>query len=68
MKIKEHLDNYKLLGKIGQKFILVAVHNHYKRISAGSQSRKDDGVELQKSNILLAGPTGSGKPNSSISG
>ena len=60
-EIKEHLDTYVIGQDRAKKIISVAVHNHYKRISHGSQSRKDDGVELQKSNILLAGPTGSGK-------
>ena len=60
-EIKEHLDTYVIGQDRAKKIISVAVHNHYKRISHGNQSRKDDGVELQKSNILLAGPTGSGK-------
>ena len=60
-EIKEHLDNYVIGQDRAKKIISVAVHNHYKRISHGNQSRKDDGIELQKSNILLAGPTGSGK-------
>src|SRR5690606_38793972 len=44
-----------------KKIISVAVHNHYKRIAHAPTGRKGDEVELQKSNILLAGPTGSGK-------
>jgi ATP-dependent Clp protease ATP-binding subunit ClpX len=56
--IKKQIDEY-VIGQERAKMILsVAVYNHYKRIS----SRVDlDGVELQKSNILLIGPTGSGK-------
>ena len=56
--IKNQIDEY-VIGQERAKMILsVAVYNHYKRIS----SRVDlDGVELQKSNILLVGPTGSGK-------
>lgn len=61
--IKAHLDNYVIGQERAKKIISVAVHNHYKRIShnKNNQSRKEDAVELQKSNILLAGPTGSGK-------
>jgi ATP-dependent Clp protease ATP-binding subunit ClpX len=43
-----------------KKILSVAVYNHYKRVRAGQRS-KDDDVELQKSNILMVGPTGSGK-------
>jgi len=50
------------LGKIElKKIISVAVHNHYKRIAHRPTGKDGDGVELAKSNILLAGPTGSGK-------
>ena len=56
-EIKEHLDKY-VIGQDDAKIALsVAVYNHYKRIS----SAKDRDVELQKSNILLLGPTGVGK-------
>ncbi|MBK23292.1 MAG: ATP-dependent Clp protease ATP-binding subunit ClpX [Halobacteriovorax sp.] len=60
-EIKEHLDSYVIGQSRAKKIISVAVHNHYKRIAHSGNSRKDDGVELAKSNILLAGPTGSGK-------
>lgn len=60
-EIKEHLDQYVIGQGRAKKIISVAVHNHYKRISHGQNTRKGDGVELAKSNILLAGPTGSGK-------
>lgn len=57
-EINESLDEY-VIGQPGAKKILsVAVYNHYKRLEAGT--KKDD-VELSKSNILLIGPTGSGK-------
>ena len=57
MQIKERLDEY-IIGQDRAKIVLaVAVYNHYKRILHQS----DDEVELQKSNILLIGPTGSGK-------
>ncbi|MFN5288586.1 MAG: ATP-dependent Clp protease ATP-binding subunit ClpX [Gemmataceae bacterium] len=58
--IKEKLDNYVIGQNRAKKVLSVAVHNHYKRLSAGSQSSPGD-VELEKSNILLIGPTGSGK-------
>lgn len=61
-EIKAHLDNYVIGQDRAKKIISVAVHNHYKRISHKSgDPRKGDAVELAKSNILLAGPTGSGK-------
>jgi ATP-dependent Clp protease ATP-binding subunit ClpX len=62
-EIKTHLDSYVIGQDRAKKIISVAVHNHYKRISYGMQgsSRKKDDIELAKSNILLAGPTGSGK-------
>ena len=57
MEIKSFMDNY-IVGQEDAKVSLsVAVYNHYKRIFLGS----DSGVELQKSNILLIGPTGCGK-------
>ena len=57
-EIKDILDEYVIGQDRAKKILSVAVHNHYKRI----ESHMDlDGVELQKSNILLAGPTGSGK-------
>lgn len=61
-EIKLHLDNYVIGQDRAKKIISVAVHNHYKRIAHKSgDPRKGDVVELAKSNILLAGPTGSGK-------
>ncbi len=57
-EIKNALNQYVIGQEQAKKILAVAVHNHYKRID----SRVDlDGVELQKSNILLIGPTGSGK-------
>jgi len=58
--IKAHLDDYVIGQDRAKKALAVAVHNHYKRINALASAKKDD-VELQKSNILLIGPTGSGK-------
>jgi ATP-dependent Clp protease ATP-binding subunit ClpX len=59
-EIKAHLDQYVIGQDRAKKIISVAVHNHYKRISYKANAREDE-VELTKSNILLAGPTGSGK-------
>ena len=57
-ELKKSLDEYVIGQEQAKKILAVAVHNHYKRI----ESKPDlDGVELQKSNILLIGPTGSGK-------
>ncbi|MBE3554087.1 MAG: AAA family ATPase, partial [Thermicanus sp.] len=57
-EIRKVLDDYVIGQDMAKKTLSVAVYNHYKRIFSGSQ--KDD-VELSKSNILLLGPTGSGK-------
>src|ERR1700716_1901554 len=57
-EIKNVLDQYVVGQERAKKILAVAVHNHYKRIEAGSESGE---VELQKANILLIGPTGSGK-------
>ncbi len=57
--IKRHLDDYVIGQERAKKVLSVAVHNHYKRIDASI--RGDDDVEVQKSNIILIGPTGSGK-------
>ena len=56
--IKAHLDQYIIGQDRAKKILAVAVHNHYKRIDARGSH---DEVELQKSNILLVGPTGTGK-------
>jgi len=58
-EIKKHLDEYVIGQERAKKVLSVAVYNHYKRIEV-RQSASDD-VELQKSNILLLGPTGTGK-------
>jgi ATP-dependent Clp protease ATP-binding subunit ClpX len=58
VRIREHLDQYVIGQERAKKVLAVAVYNHYKRVQAGLEV---DGVELQKSNILLLGPTGSGK-------
>ncbi len=64
-EIKKHLDDHVIGQEEAKKVLSVAVYNHYKRLSfvEGKQAGQgtDDHVELQKSNILLMGPTGSGK-------
>ncbi len=56
-EIKNYLDDYVINQEKAKKIISVAVHNHYKRVN----NPRDSEVELQKSNILLIGPTGTGK-------
>jgi len=58
MEIKKTLDEYVIGQERAKKILAVAVHNHYKRIHS---KQKIDEVDLQKSNILLIGPTGTGK-------
>jgi ATP-dependent Clp protease ATP-binding subunit ClpX len=57
-EIVEQLDQYVIGQTLAKRVLAVAVHNHYKRLSSGWG---DSGVEIEKSNILLVGPTGSGK-------
>jgi ATP-dependent Clp protease ATP-binding subunit ClpX len=60
-QIKEELDNYIVGQDKAKKVLSVAVYNHYKRINAKLKGESDDVTEIEKSNILLLGPTGSGK-------
>ena len=61
-EIKAELDKYIVGQDQAKKVLSVAVYNHYKRINSLMKSKKaDDGVEIEKSNILLLGPTGCGK-------
>ncbi|MBR2875384.1 MAG: ATP-dependent Clp protease ATP-binding subunit ClpX [Clostridia bacterium] len=61
-EIKAKLDEYIIGQNEAKKVLSVAVYNHYKRINAIADKKlKEDGVELEKSNVLLLGPTGSGK-------
>ena len=61
-EIKAELDKYIVGQDKAKKVLSVAVYNHYKRINSLMKSKKaDDGVEIEKSNILLLGPTGCGK-------
>jgi len=57
-EIKEYLDEYVIGQQHAKKYISVAVHNHYKRLL---HSGSDSDIEIDKSNVLLIGPTGSGK-------
>ena len=56
--IKQYLDQYVIGQDEAKKFLSVAVYNHYKRIS---QQNTSDDVEIEKSNIIIVGPTGTGK-------
>ena len=60
-EIYEFLDAYVIGQEKAKKALSVAVYNHYKRVQSGGERAGEDGVELAKSNILLLGPTGSGK-------
>ena len=60
-EIKNILDDYVIGQDEAKKTLSVAVYNHYKRIAHEENAKKDDDVEIQKSNILLLGPTGCGK-------
>lgn len=60
-EIKEKLDEYVIGQDETKKILAVAVYNHYKRILDNAERTDENSVELQKSNVLLIGPTGSGK-------
>jgi len=60
-EIKSKLDQYVIGQEEAKKNLSVAVYNHYKRLREDKEDSKDNDVELTKSNILLLGPTGSGK-------
>src|SRR6188768_4064563 len=55
------LDQYVIGQRRAKKVLAVAVYNHYKRLRLGAKTKEKEPVELGKSNILLVGPTGSGK-------
>ena len=59
-EIKAFMDEYVIGQEEAKKTLAVAVYNHYKRVLSG-RDQKDDGIELQKSKMLLLGPTGCGK-------
>ena len=58
MEIKEHLDQYIIGQDEAKRFLAVAVYNHYKRLQ---QPDSEDGVEIEKSNVIMVGSTGTGK-------
>ena len=60
-QIHEHLDQYVIGQDRAKKLLSVAVYNHYKRLNHNLAGDNADGVELEKSNILIVGPTGTGK-------
>ena len=60
-RIKAKLDEYVIGQEHAKKVMSVGVYNHYKRILQDPEEEKKDGVEIQKSNMLMIGPTGSGK-------
>ena len=60
-EIKDYLDQYVIGQDRAKKVLAVAVYNHYKRVQHNLIDKPRDGVELEKSNILLVGPTGTGK-------
>ena len=60
-EIKEFLDQYVIGQDRAKKLLSVAVYNHYKRVNHNLVDKPGDGVELEKSNTLLVGPTGTGK-------
>ena len=60
-EIKEYLDQYVIGQDRAKKLLSVAVYNHYKRINNNLSSTGTDDLELEKSNILMVGPTGTGK-------
>lgn len=60
-QIHAELDRYVIGQDRAKKMLAVAVYNHYKRLEANLDNKSRDGVELEKSNILLVGPTGTGK-------
>ena len=57
-QIKDYLDQYVIGQEQAKKYLAVAVYNHYKRLA---QTADDEGIEIEKSNIIIVGPTGTGK-------
>lgn len=60
-EIKEYLDEYIIGQDDAKKYLSVAVYNHYKRLQQHTADAEDDGVEIEKSNIIMVGSTGTGK-------
>ncbi len=61
IEIKEKIDEYVIGQEVAKRIVSVAVYNHYRRIEANQKMSLTDDVELEKSNILFIGPTGTGK-------
>ena len=60
-EIKAHLDQYVIGQEAAKRYLSVAVYNHYKRLIAAEQKSEDNDVEIEKSNIIMVGRTGTGK-------
>lgn len=60
-EIKKYLDEYIIGQDDAKKYLSVAVYNHYKRLQQHTEGAEDDGVEIEKSNIIMVGSTGTGK-------
>lgn len=60
-EIKKHLDEYVIGQDEAKRILSVAVYNHYKRLSQKPSKTKNDDIEIEKSNVILVGETGSGK-------
>ena len=60
-EIKEYLDQYVIGQDDAKRFLSVAVYNHYKRLAQGNEPKREDGVDIEKSNIIMVGTTGTGK-------
>lgn len=60
-EIKEYLDEYIIGQDDAKKYLSVAVYNHYKRLQQHTADAEEDGVEIEKSNIIMVGSTGTGK-------
>ena len=60
-EIKKYLDEYIIGQDDAKKYLSVAVYNHYKRLQQHTNDAEDDGVEIEKSNIIMVGSTGTGK-------
>ena len=60
-EIKEYLDEYIIGQDDAKKYLSVAVYNHYKRLQQHAEGAEDDGVEIEKSTIIMVGSTGTGK-------
>ena len=60
-EIKKYLDEYIIGQDDAKKYLSVAVYNHYKRLQQHATDAEDDGVEIEKSNIIMVGSTGTGK-------